>query len=84
MYISKPETPEELYKFFVKGIPLKRTKWFSHYRNNFRRKGWNIYTNFIKYREGNEAIRLQFYSAIDAYRPDWILEPRKYVDTETN
>ena len=84
MYINKPESPEELYPFFVKGIPLTPTKWFSRYRNNFRRKGWNIYTNFIKYREGNEAIRLEYYSAIRAYRPDWILGPFKYVDTETN
>ena len=82
MYISKPETPEELYQFFIKGIPLKRTK--RGYRYDFRRKGWNIYTHFLRFKDNNEAIRLQFYSAVNAYRPDWILEPRKYVDTETN
>lgn len=82
MYISKPNTPEELYQFFIKGIPLKRTR--HGYRYDFKRKGWNVYTHFIKFKDNNEAIRLQFYSAIDAYRPDWILEPRKYVDTETN
>lgn len=82
MYISKPETPEELYKFFVKGIPLKRTR--RGYRYDFKRKGWNVYTHFIRFKGNNEAIRIQFYSAINAYRPDWILEPRKYVDTETN
>lgn len=82
MYISKPETPEELYKFFVKGIPLKRTR--RGYRYDFKRKDWNVYTHFIKFQDTNEAIRLQFYSAINAYRPDWKLEPRKYVDTETN
>lgn len=82
MYISKPETPEELYKFFVKGIPLKRTR--RGYRYDFKRKGWNVYTHFIRFKDNNEAIRLEFYSAMSAYRPDWILRPFKYVDTETN
>lgn len=82
MYISKPQSLEELYQFFIKGIPLKRTR--IGYRYDFRRKGWNVYTYFIQCKDGNEAIRLEFYSAISAYRPDWILGPSKYVDTETN
>lgn len=81
MYISKPESPEELYQFFIKGMPLKRTRY--GYRYDFWRRGWNVFTHFIKYKD-NEAIRIEFYSAISAYRPDWILGPFKYVDTKTN
>ena len=81
MYINKPQSPEELYQFFTKGIPLKCTR--QGYRYNFRRKGWNVYTHFIKYKD-NETIRIEFYSAISACRPDWILAPFKYDDTKTN
>ena len=80
MYISKPESPEELYPFFVKGIPLTPRKWFSHYRNNFRRKGWNI----SKYHINNcnkEYIQLKFYTVMSAYYPDWRLEVFKHVNT---
>lgn len=82
MYISKPNSPEELYQFFIKGIPLKCTR--QGYRYDFRRKGWNVYTHFLRYKDGNEAIRLEFYSAISAYHPDWILESHKYDDFKTN
>lgn len=81
MYINKPQSPEELYKFFIKGMPLKPTR--QGYRYDFWRKGWNVYTHFIQYKDGNEATRIEFYSAISAYHPDWILGPLKYVDTQT-
>ena len=65
-------------------MPLNPIRWRG-YHYNFRRKGWNTYTRFITYKkDDNEAIRLEFYSAIKAYHPDWILGPFKYVDTETN
>lgn len=82
MYISKPNSPEELYQFFIKGMPLNSRKQRG-FHFHFKRKGWNASLNFIKYRDGNQAVRMEFYSAI-AYRPDWILEVSKYADTETN
>jgi hypothetical protein len=82
MYINKPKVPEELYQFFTKGMPLNHKKGRS-YLNHLKRKGWNTYLNFIKYRDGNQAVRMEFFSAI-AYRPGWILMIPKYADTETN
>ena len=80
MYISKPSTPEELYQFFIKGMPLKPIS--THYHHVFKRKGWNTYV-LIAGKDG-ESIRLDFYTGINSYHPDWILKAFKYVDTETN
>ena len=81
MYICKPNTPEELYQFFIKGMPLKPIS--THYHHVFKRKGWNTYANFITGKD-NEGIRLEFYTVITAYYPDWKLRLLKYVDTKTN
>ena len=81
MYICKPNTPEELYQFFIKGMPLKPIS--THYHHVFKRKGWNTYANFITGKD-NEGIRLEFYTVIAAYYSDWKLRLLKYADTETN
>lgn len=77
MYISKPKSPEELYQFFVKGMPLKPvTKPYYHV---FKRKGWNVLISQIL--NGNI---LKFKTLMSAYYPDWELKVYKYADTETN
>lgn len=81
MYINKPKTSEELYKFFIKGMPLKPIKQSFGYRT--RRKGWNISVYRVN-TDNKKLIQLKFYTAINAYCPDWILETFKHVDTETN
>ena len=81
MYISKPNTPEELYQFFIKGMPLKPIN--LNYGFDFRRKGWNLYTYRVD-AYNKEFIQLEFYTAISAYYPDWILEAFKHVDIKTN
>ena len=78
MNVSKPETPEELYQFFIKGISLKPS---GHcFRFDHRRKGWNVYTNFIK-TNSYEGIILKFYSYNAFYRPDWTLKEYEYAKT---
>lgn len=81
MYISKPKTPEELYKFFTKGISLKPIK--HNYGYTLRRKGWNIYTYRVD-AYNKEYIQLELYTAISTYYPDWILEAFKHVNIKTN
>ena len=81
MYISKPKTLEELYQFFIKGIPLKPIN--TPYLHVFKRKGWNVYANHITNLSGG-GIRLDFYTVCSAYYPDWKLKAFEYVDTETN
>ena len=81
MYISKPETPEELYQFFIKGIPLKPIEQGFGYK--FRRKGWNISIYRVK-TYNKEMIQLKFLTTISAYHPDWTLKAFKYANTETN
>ena len=77
---TEPAKPEELYEFFIAGIPLKPIG--NPYRFDYRRKGWNVYTNFL---EGDcKGIVLKFYSYNASYRPDWKLRLLKYADTETN
>ena len=77
MYMSKPNTLKELYQFFIKNMHLKPTRQGYHY--DFRRKGWNVYTNFIKHPD-YEGIRLQYYSDNKSYHPDWTLEVYEYID----
>ena len=77
MYISKPKTPEELYQFFIKGIPLKPIEQGFGYK--YRRKGWNISIYRVN-TPNKELIQLKFLTAISAYHPDWILESHKYDD----
>ena len=82
MLIPKPTKPEDLYKFFIRGMPLKPADY--DFRPNFRRRGWNIYTYGIQHDDGNHAIRLEFYSVMKKYYPDWVLGIFKYVNTKTN
>lgn len=72
---DKPKTPEELYRFFTAGIKLKP---LGHcYRHDYRRKGWNVYTNFFA---GDcKGIILKFYSYNASYRPDWKLKEYEYL-----
>ena len=78
MYISKPNSPEELYQFFITGIPLKPIG--NPYRFDYRRKGWNVYTNFLS---GNRrGIAMKFYSYNKDYRPDWKLTEYEYIETK--
>lgn len=76
----KPSNPEELYKFFLTGIPLKPIG--NPFRFDYRRKGWNVYTNFL---EGDcRGIVLKFYSYNASYRPDWKLKEYEYTETKNN
>lgn len=80
MWKPKPTKPEDLYKLFTYGMPLKPTR-YGYYRT-YLRKGWNVYTEIIK-PKSNEITILQFYSLASAYYPDWKLEAYKYVDVKT-
>lgn len=72
----KPKIPEELYRFFTAGIKLKP---LGHcYRFDYRRKGWNVFAT--SYQNG-KGIKLEFYSYIKEYRPDWILKEHEYIET---
>lgn len=77
MYMSKPNTLEELYQFYIKNMPLKPR--MHCYRYDYRRKGWNVYTNFIKHTD-YEGIILQYYSDNRSYHPDWTLKAYEYID----
>lgn len=78
MYIEKPKVPEELYQFFIKGIPLKPIEQGFGYK--YRRKGWNISIYRVN-TPNKELIQLKFLTAINEYHPDWILESHKYEYT---
>ena len=82
MYISKPNSPEELYKFFIQGMPLKPIN--TNFHHVFKRKGWNVYANFITGKGNVEGIRLEFYTVIKSYYPDWKLRAFMYADTQAN
>ena len=77
MYLEKPKSSEELYNFFVKGMPLRPIKTYYH---AFRRKGWNTYissTGTINI----PIIELSFYTLNKAYYPDWKLVVFKYENS---
>lgn len=74
MYREKPQSPEELYKFFVKGMPLRPIETDYH---AFRRKGWNIYINTTGM-TSIPIIDIAFYTLNKAYYPDWKLRVYKY------
>lgn len=80
MYIDRPKSPEELYKLFVKGMPLKPIE--EGFGCGIRRKGWNISIYRVD-AYNRESIQIEFYAAISAYYPDWTLKAYKHVDTET-
>jgi hypothetical protein len=81
MFIEKPRVPEELYKFFIKGMLLKPIP--CNHTYDYRRKGWNVYTHFVRF-STNPSIGIKFYSYNSSYYPDWELEVYQYVIPKTN
>ena len=77
MYINKPETPEELYKFFTYGMPLDYTDiQYVNYCNCMRKKGWNVLITADR-----DDIWLEVAYYINWNRLEtWRLETYKYAD----
>lgn len=76
MLIPKPTNPEELYKFFILGLPREPIEYIQ-YMSVFRRKGWNALT------ESNRdelVLHVTYYSSWKHINPDWILTTLKHYD----
>lgn len=74
MLIPRPKTPEELYRFFIKGLPREPVN-FTEYMSIFRRRGWNILTDG---RRDDWLIPITYYSNWKHDKPDWVLSALKY------
>ena len=77
MYINKPETPEELYKFFAYGMPLEYTDtYYVNCRNCMRKRGWNV---LVTSDRDNIWLEVAYY--VNWNRSEtWRLETYKYAD----
>ena len=77
MYISKPKTPEDLYKFFAYGMPLTPINIYPQFTNCIRRKGWNVLMPSDK-----DQIRLwvDYYPTWKDYSALWKLKEYQYVE----
>ena len=77
MLIPKPTKPEELYKFFVYGMPLEYTcNQYISYCNCMRKRGWNV---LITADRDNVWLEVAYYANWN--RPEtWRLETYKYAD----
>ena len=77
MYINKPETPEELYKFFTYGMPLDYTDiQYVNYCNCMRKKGWNV---LITADRDDIWLEITYYTNWNRSET-WRLETYKYAD----
>lgn len=76
MSISKPTNPEELYKFFITGLPREPIE-YTQYVSVFRRKGWNILTDGVR---DAWVLPITYYSNWRHDKPDWCLNACKYHD----
>lgn len=75
MTISKPTNPDELYKFFIIGLPREPTI-MTWYTTACRRKGWNILTDYDR---DHCILPVTYYSNWKRDKPEWILTIRKYI-----
>lgn len=75
MSIPKPTNLEELYKFFIIGLPREPIE-FTQYESVFRRKGWNILTDSGR---DNWVLPITYYSNWKRNDPDWTLSTLKYI-----
>lgn len=81
MWMPKPTKPEELYEFFIRGLPLKPTNRNLSIRS-YTRKGWNTFISSRHYVNADVTI-VEFYSVASAYYPDWTASVFKHVNTKT-
>lgn len=75
MSISKPKTIDELYRFFIIGLP-REPNHYTEYISIFRRKGWNILTDGSR---DSWELPVTYYSNWKHDKPDWILHTLKYI-----
>lgn len=74
MSIPKPKTIDELYLFFIKGLPREPTD-IALYMTIIRRKGWNILTDYDR---DSWVLPVTYYSNWKWNKPEWILSIYKY------
>ena len=77
MLIPKPTKPEDLYKFFVYGMPLDYTNTqYVHCCNYMRKRGWNVLITADR-----ESVWLEIVYYTNWNRSEtWRLETYKYAD----
>lgn len=75
MYISKPTNPDELYKFFTRGL-LREPIGTIQNITILRRKGWNIMTDYAR---DNWLLSMSYYSNWKQDTSEWSLNTLKYI-----
>lgn len=75
MSISKPRTIDELYLFFIKGLPREPISTIQNI-TILRRKGWNIMTDYAK---DNWLLSVSYYSNWKQDTSEWSLNTLKYI-----
>lgn len=77
MLIPKPTKPEDLYKFFVYGMPLNHTNiQYTNYINCIHKRGWNV---LITADRDNVWLEIAYYTNWSKTET-WRLETYKYAD----
>ena len=74
MTISKPTNPDELYRFFIIGLPREPAN-IAQYTTACRRRGWNILTDYDRH---SWVLPITYYPNWKQDKPEWILTIRKY------